>query len=223
MQTLYDLAKLFVAQNPFHDGAPWAWGRASFCGAAIYRFNGHTRGYATAHDGYLASTLVPAPIDRAPVGAFVHFSNNHVAQVVKAGPNPLLFMASNYLSSGNGHGLGFNTLAGYLVATRARVLGWSARYGVNDCREASDRGHVWRPVYDPELPRVRVRRIAGYLNRRRLGLPTRASATGRRGPRYWRLVQLAGKADGLYGRGYIVNGVPGRRTRQLERHYAAIA
>lgn len=68
-----------------------------------------------------------------------------------------------------------------------------------------------------------VRRIARYLNGRVLGNDTAAATTGIRGPVYWTIMQRAGKRDGLYGKGYIVNGIPGPRTRELEKHYASIA
>lgn len=68
-----------------------------------------------------------------------------------------------------------------------------------------------------------VKRIAAYLNARKLGYRTAASGNGIRGPIYWRLIQLAGKRDGLYGKGYIVNGIPGPRSRELEKYYATLA
>jgi hypothetical protein len=68
-----------------------------------------------------------------------------------------------------------------------------------------------------------VKRIAAYLNSRKLGYKTAASGNGIRGPIYWRLIQLAGKRDGLYGKGYLVNGIPGARSRELEKYYATLA
>lgn len=65
-----------------------------------------------------------------------------------------------------------------------------------------------------------VRAIAGYLNRRKLGRTTAASKNGIRGPIYWWLIQKAGKLDGLYGRGWRVNGIPGKKTKALEAVYA---
>lgn len=75
----------------------------------------------------------------------------------------------------------------------------------------------------------KIRRIARYLNDRDLGLRTAASNTGHRmdpgasSSNYWRLMQMAGRADGLYGPTYVITGIPGPRSRELEDYYDKVA
>jgi hypothetical protein len=87
-----------------------------------------------------------------------------------------------------------------------------------------------KPKPKPESTRAKVRRVARYLNRRHLGRRSTASITGarlargKRSSNYYWMIQTAGRRDGLYPRGkYVVNGIPGPRTRQLEAHYARVA
>jgi hypothetical protein len=86
-----------------------------------------------------------------------------------------------------------------------------------------------RPPYtEPVKPSVEsdkdfVRRVARYLNNRLGGLDTTAVTDGVRGKVYWTLVQTAGQKDGLYGKGYDIDGVPGPKTYELEKHYGRIA
>ena len=66
---------------------------------------------------------------------------------------------------------------------------------------------------------VDVRKIGTFLN----GVygpkyHTNAASNGIRGAIYWRLVQMWGKANGLYGAGYIINGVPGAKSRSVEAY-----
>lgn len=100
---------------------------------------------------------------------------------------------------------------GVRVSVYTLVTAYNAAVAAASAASSADSGRAY------------VRRIAGYLNGRRLGYTTAAARNGIRGPIYWRLIQLAGRQDGLYGRGYIVNGIPGPRTRVLERHYATLA
>jgi hypothetical protein len=70
-----------------------------------------------------------------------------------------------------------------------------------------------------------VRRVATYLNGRAASVgrkTTTANVTGVQGPLYWGLTQAVGKADGLYGAGFLVNEVPGNRTYWLEDHYRTL-
>ena len=72
------------------------------------------------------------------------------------------------------------------------------------------------------LTRAKVRRVAKVLNRLGLGRRTSAETTGVRGAVYWWLVQRYGKKHtNLYGRGYVVTGIPGARTRLVEAHLVA--
>jgi hypothetical protein len=70
-----------------------------------------------------------------------------------------------------------------------------------------------------------VKRVAAYLNGRALGETTTASQTGinvRPGSDesnyYWE-VQRAGKLDGVYPAGDLLNGIPGPATYAAELHY----
>jgi len=68
-----------------------------------------------------------------------------------------------------------------------------------------------------------VRRIARYLNGRVLGNDSSAASNGVRGPVYWMEIQRAGRQDGLYGAGYVIDGKPGPKSRELEQHYSQVA
>lgn len=78
----------------------------------------------------------------------------------------------------------------------------------------------------------KVKIIAAYLNSRhlhnlngQLADKTGAVESGSRGKFYWTLIQLAGRADGIYPTGYAIDGSPIRkdgrpsRTSALETHY----
>lgn len=71
---------------------------------------------------------------------------------------------------------------------------------------------------------TRTRLIATYLNRHlpEGGKVSDAGAHGKivgdgiAGPVYWRNVQLWGRATGIYGTAYRIDGIPGPRTRYVE-------
>lgn len=68
-----------------------------------------------------------------------------------------------------------------------------------------------------------VRRVSRYLNRRTLKVDTTAEFDGIRGKAYWTEIQTAGRQDGLYGTAYKIDGIPGAKTYELEKHYGRIA
>lgn len=71
-----------------------------------------------------------------------------------------------------------------------------------------------------------VKKVATYLNKRKLGRVTGASSTGVRGQNYWWLMQAAGMKDKLYPvPPYVHDGVAGSgtKTASLEKHYLSVA
>ena len=82
-----------------------------------------------------------------------------------------------------------------------------------------------RPPYRDDTPskarRAEVRAVAAYVNRDNVlpnaDIPKTASQQdGREGPIYWRRVQTWGRLHGLYGPTYVIDGIPGPRTRAVE-------
>lgn len=77
-----------------------------------------------------------------------------------------------------------------------------------------------RPVYPDEKVTTsratEVRDVAAYLNTLSLGKQSYASVDGVEGPIYWWLVQTWGHRNGVYGKGYVIDGVPGPQTRRVE-------
>lgn len=93
---------------------------------------------------------------------------------------------------------------------------------------------VVRPPYSDAQPapapageseKDRVKRVARYLNGRNLGTTTTATEDGVPGFFYWSAIQRAGRNDGLYpqNEGWLIDGIPGNKTYELERHYSSIA
>lgn len=89
-----------------------------------------------------------------------------------------------------------------------------------------------RPPYRDDSPsrgrKAEVRTVAGYVNRDNVlttdGIPkTYAETDGIEGPIYWRRVQQWGRDHGLYGPTYIIDGIPGPRTRVVEAAIYAAA
>lgn len=79
---------------------------------------------------------------------------------------------------------------------------------------------VIRPPYQDEKVTTsratEVRDVAAYLNSLHLGKESYASVDGIEGPIYWWEVQTWGRANGVYGKGYVIDGVPGPQTRRVE-------
>lgn len=78
--------------------------------------------------------------------------------------------------------------------------------------------------------RIFVRRVAAYLNGRNLGRRTTSDVDGIRidpgevKSNYWWLIQTSGNIDGLYPvPEFVIDGVPGEKSRALEGHYGQIA
>lgn len=233
--TLLKAAKAYAKAHPvFTDGGSWN----GHCGSLLHRFNGHTIAYATPADAYRNRATAAQPdAAKAPVGAFHFFSLpnglSHAGQDMTGGGRSL-FMGSAHLASlatPKGVGIGFQSASAYVAATGAVYLGWTLFYGRNRvARAASDLHTVSVRVVAAETKaaadRRKVKAVAAYLNKRYPKTPTAASRTGLRTDKgkvrsiYWRLIQQAGRADGLYGRGYIITGIPGPRSRYLEAYYA---
>lgn len=79
-----------------------------------------------------------------------------------------------------------------------------------------------RPPFsdDVETDADKVRRIARYLNDRLGGLDSTAEKDGVRGEVYWKLLQTAGRQDGLFPKpAYVIDGKPGARSRYIESVY----
>lgn len=81
-------------------------------------------------------------------------------------------------------------------------------------------------VIEHNLTTDEVKRVATYLNARGLGETTTASTTGinvipgQNSSNYYKEVQTAGRADGLYpAPAYVINGIPGPKTYAVELHY----
>lgn len=229
MSTLLQAAKAFAKANPTRDRGTWS----QWCGSLMFRFNAHDRAYATVGDALTVTKIRNGMAVNAPVGAFHLFTKpDHVMQDLTGGGRAC-FTASAHLTDEEswGDGIGAISVSEYMARTGAKYKGWATAYGIstNTSRPASDLGQTVKPATAPAkatLAKARVRRVAAYLNGRAAKLrrkPTTAVRNGIPGPRYWALVQAAGKADGLYGRGYIINGIPGRRTRIVETVYAARA
>ncbi len=69
------------------------------------------------------------------------------------------------------------------------------------------------------IPSKNVKLVAAFLNDRAKDLGRRETTSvkdGVVGPRYWTLVQAWGRQNGIYGAGYIIDGIPGPRTRNVE-------
>lgn len=72
-------------------------------------------------------------------------------------------------------------------------------------------------VVTPSKSRLsEVRAVAHYLNEQHLGETSYAANDGEEGPIYWWLVQTWGRKNDVYGSAYVIDGVPGPRTRQVE-------
>lgn len=78
---------------------------------------------------------------------------------------------------------------------------------------------VHEPAAVPKASRSKIKAVAAYLNRRGLGMKSAASSTGIPGPVFWRMVQTAGRRDGIYPAPYRITGVPGPKTSAVLRHY----
>lgn len=64
-----------------------------------------------------------------------------------------------------------------------------------------------------------VKLVAAFLNERAndLGVsPTTSFKDGVTGPKYWTLVQTWGRKNGIYGPRYLIDGIVGPRTRNVE-------
>lgn len=175
--------------------------------------------YLSANEAYRASKIVSKDAKRAPLNA-VHYwaigTYGHVA--VGLGGSKVL-MASSHIDTAWAKNLGVTTVERYSARTGARYLGWSNGNGTN-------RVALKAPPAPKPSDADNVKKLSRYLNGRGLGKRTTAQYDGIRGKVYWTLVQLAGRKDGLYGAGYVVDGKPdgaGSRTRWLEKHYLAKA
>lgn len=84
------------------------------------------------------------------------------------------------------------------------------------------------PIVVSNITPDQVKRVATYLNGRKLGKSSTASTTGiailpgSASSNYYWMVQQAGKIDGIYGTGYLVDSIPGPKTYEVEKHYAAL-
>lgn len=81
------------------------------------------------------------------------------------------------------------------------------------------------PGAEHNLTTDEVKRVASYLNSRNLGRTTTANSTGvnvtpgsNESNYYWE-IQRAGKIDGVYPSGDLLNGIPGPATYAAELHY----
>lgn len=75
---------------------------------------------------------------------------------------------------------------------------------------------------NPDYAR-KVRTVCAYLNSRNLAKTSSAVKDGIPGPNYWWMVQTAGRMDGKYPAPYIIDGIPGPKTRETETHYYNLA
>jgi len=239
MSKMKSIMAYWADGHKLRDGKSWS----QWCGSLMVRFNGLSIAYPKAIDAWRASKIESTDPRKAPVGAFHYWAwgrSGHVGQDASGG-GTRVFMASNYCSSYMGAGLGWASVAGWASRAAAagigapRYLGWSKNYGANrTVRKADDLGDVPhsddpKPPVNPTpvtpaggtktLTKADVRRIARYLNKRLSGRNTIAAHSGIRTKGYWKLLQRAGRHDHLYGKGYVVNGVPGPKTRALEAHY----
>lgn len=88
-----------------------------------------------------------------------------------------------------------------------------------------------RPPYKDDVPSkaraTEVRVVAAYVNDDAVlhsTLPhTAAQQDGIEGPLYWKRVQTWGHLHNLYGQGYIIDGIPGPRSRAVEAAIYAAA
>lgn len=205
----------------------------------MFRFNGHKRSYLTALSAYRSSRIVSKNPALAPIGAF-HFWEldgvpaGHVGQDMTGGGRQVFMAAGTLAVLLGAFGLGFVSVGDYTRRKKgSRYLGWSTSYGTQPARKADDTGKhpaiTLAGVTKKETDAAKVKRIARYLNKRRLGRVTSAERDGRRmdpgktSSNYWWLIQTAAWRDGRYGRGYLRDGKPGPKTRALEVHYSKIA
>ena len=85
-------------------------------------------------------------------------------------------------------------------------------------RGAADTSPYGAKAPTPLLVR-NVKLVAGFLNERAKDLgctETTSVKDGVVGPRYWTLVQTWGRKNGIYGPGYLIDGIVGPRTRNVE-------
>lgn len=79
---------------------------------------------------------------------------------------------------------------------------------------------VIRPPYsEPAVSKSRlgdVKAVATYLNGLHLGRTSTAAQDGVEGPNYWWMIQTWGRKNGVYGKAYVIDGIPGPHTRAVE-------
>lgn len=138
------------------------------------------------------------------------------------------------LSDGHGHVIAIDTNGtGYhagevhvqSIASRQRqvhgkLLGWSSEFLGYQLTYAAPAAP--KPAAAGAVTKADIKRIAAYLKAHGFG-SSNARLNGVRGPVYWRGVQRFGRVHGMYGAGYLINGVPGPQSRAVERYLDANA
>lgn len=104
-------------------------------------------------------------------------------------------------------------VGGKLLGWSSEFLGYQLSYPVPAAPKPKAAGAVTT---------ADIKRIAAYLHKHGYG-NSAAAKNGVRGPVYWRGVQKFGRAHGMYGKGYIINGIPGNQSRAVERYLDANA
>ena len=119
------------------------------------------------------------------------------------------------------HGLG--TRVDIVTTARTWAINNLARFGFDREFGSKDPGHFrFNGTISgaTTMTKEQVKLIATYLNTRGLGKTTTSNIDGIPGSVYWTLIQLAGQKDGLYpAANYKVDGKPGAKTYELEKHY----
>jgi hypothetical protein len=179
------------------------------------------------------------PVLRHAASAKIEWENTPGKHLKSVGPEgtPVFFAGPAgffdvAISDGHGNVVGIDTdgrrfVAGEVhvqsIKSRAnqvggRLLGWSSEFLGYQLSFASP-----EPPVNANVTPNDVRRIATYLHAHGFG-NSAAQHNGIRGPIYWRGVQLFGRANGMYpAPAFVVTGVPGPRSRAIERFLDANA
>jgi hypothetical protein len=201
---------------------------------AIIDASGASRRLLGLHDVVRGQCLVAAgrvilqgkPVLRHAASAKIEWENTPGKHLKSVGPEgtPVFFAGPAgffdvAISDGHGNVVGIDTDGRHFVAgevhvqsikSRAnqvggRLLGWSSEFLGYQLSFASP-----APPVNASVTPDDVKRIATY--------------NGIRGPIYWRGVQLFGRANGMYpAPAFVVSGVPGPRSRAIERFLDANA
>lgn len=179
------------------------------------------------------------PVLRHAASAKIEWENTPGKHLKGVGPEgtPVFFAGPAgffdvAISDGHGNVVGIDTDGKHFVAgqvhlqsvkSRAnqvggKLLGWSSEFLGYQLSFSGP-----EPPVNAGVTAADVKRIATYLHAHGFG-NSAAQRNGLRGPIYWRGVQLFGRANGMYpAPAFIVSGVPGPRSRAIERFLDANA